>query len=97
MLESLNYDGRELRESNQNMQTYISSCKKEHVAYTEQKTAHIETFVNITFSSESVSSQQKQKYQQEYCKISYDKNEANKSMNPSKTIDANETIEKKHE
>ena len=40
MLKSLNSDTKELRATNQFMQTYIDRCKKERASYTTQKNAH---------------------------------------------------------
>ena len=39
-LESFNSETMELRATNQDMQTYIDSCNKEHAVYTEQNNLH---------------------------------------------------------
>ena len=42
-LESFNYETKELRTTNQDMQTYIDSCNKERAAYKEHNNLHFKT------------------------------------------------------
>ena len=79
------------------MQTNIDSVKKEHESYLEQNTSYFENIVNILVNSDSVIPQDKQngseEYFQEDCKIYYDKNESNGSVNASKKIAKSKKIE----
>ena len=74
---------------------------RKHAAYLEQSTVHLENISNITVDSDSVilhlkknrSNKDCQEYRQEDCKISYNKNEANKSIEKtSETIEQNTSI-----
>ena len=78
------------------MQTYINRCHKEserHAAYPEQSTEHFNNFANITVNGDSITPQKDQilreEDHQEYCQTLFNKNEENKSIISSKTIESN--------
>ena len=84
------------------MQEIIDSCHKESescVAYPDQNTANFNIVANITVKSDSITSQKtkncREEDHQEYFKIPFDENKANKSIIASKNIESNasETIE----
>ena len=74
---------KELRATNQDMQTYIDSCNKEHAAYTEQKNSHLRTIADIAVDSCIITPHKKKwgrgKFQ-EYRHIPFNKNEGNYSI-----------------
>ena len=93
MLESLNYETKELCATNRDLWTYIDSCHKEperHATYPEHSTAHFNNVANITVNIDSITLKNKQNKREEYRQkdfhISFDKNEENKSIIASKTI-----------
>ena len=59
MLESFNYETKELCATNQDLQTYIDICKKESPLYLEQNTYHLENAAKITVNSDSINPQKK--------------------------------------
>ena len=88
--------------TNQDLQTYIDSCHKEseiRAAYPEQSNAHLNNIVNITVNSDSITPHKKkngrEEDRQDDFHITFDKNEENKSIFASETIEPNasETIE----
>ena len=92
MLESFNYDRKELRATNRYLQNYIDSCHKEseiRAAYPEQSTAHFEIVANIAIISYNAIPQEKQNESEKYFQENpYDGNEANNGIE----VNANKTI-----
>ena len=102
MLETFNYETKELRATNRVLQTYIASCHKESergAAYTEQNTTHFHKVANINIDSDSITPHKKQSGIEEDHykgrKIPLGKNEAKMSIIAGKTIEPNasKTIE----
>ena len=100
MLESFNYETNELRETNQDLKTYIESCHKESercAAYLEQNTLHSEIASDIAINSDSITPQKKkndrEEYRQEDHQMPFNENDANKSKNVSRKVNTSKKIE----
>ena len=92
MLESFNYEKKELNTTNQYLEDYIASCHKEserRAVYKEQITEHFNNVADITADSDSITPQKKQNGREKYRHITFNNNEANNSINASKTIEPN--------
>ena len=57
----MNYNTKELSETNQDLLTYIDSLKKESSVYPEQNTLHFEKVANITVDRDSTTPKKKKK------------------------------------
>ena len=78
MLEVFNSETKELLATNQYMQTYIGTFKKERAAYPEHKTLHYKNVTYITVDSDSITPQKKngrKEYFQEDLQITFGGNE----------------------
>ena len=94
MLESFNSETKELCATNRDLQTYIDCCHQEserHALYPEQGIVHFNNMANITIDNNSITPQRRQNEREEHhqkdCQILFNKNEENKSIIASKTIE----------
>ena len=98
-MESFNSETKELRATNQDMQTYIDSCNKERAAYTEHKNLHFKNIADITVDSYIINPHKKKNGReedfQEDSQIPLNENEGNYSIIAIGTIEpkASEKIE----
>ena len=93
IVEIFNSDIKEIRFTNQDMRNYIDSCRRypeRRAAYPGQSTAHFENVANITDDGDSVITQEKEWQCENHQANTYNKNEANKSIEKI----ARKTIEK---
>ena len=87
MLESFNYETKELRATNQDLNNYIDSFHKESersAEYLEQSTTYFDNVANITIVSDSIPAQKKQNGRRKIVRKTvrfFDKNDANNSIN----------------